>query len=192
MSFYNLHTHSHFCDGKESPEEYVKQAVHLGFHTLGFSSHAPVPFENKFALKEENVENYFETIRNLKRKYKSQIQILLSMEIDFIPGLTRKFDEFRQDGSLDYVIGGVHLIKNRDRENLWFIDGPLQEKYDEGLKSVFDGHARRGVEAYYGQMMEMIATQHPDVIAHFDKIKCIIETVSFRRRSGIKIWFGKP
>ena len=63
------------------------------------------------------------------------------------------------------------MIKNQNQEDLWFIDGPYQEKYDEGLKTVFIGHARRGVEAYYDQLLEMIVTQKPDIIAHLDKIK---------------------
>ena len=171
MKFFNLHTHSHFCDGKEAPEEYVKRAIELDFHSLGFSGHAPVPFDNHFAIKEEKLDEYFQTIRDLKLKYKDSIQILLSLEIDYITGITKDFDEFRKQGDLDYVIGGVHLIKNQNQEGLWFIDGPYQEKYDEGLKTVFNGHARKGVEAYYNQVLEMIATQKPDIIAHLDKIK---------------------
>lgn len=173
MNLFNLHTHTNFCDGKAKPEEYVTKAIELGYHTLGFSGHAPVPFENKFAIKEENLEAYFQEIRRIKKKYQGQINILLSLEIDFIPGITRNFSEFREQAKLDYTIGGVHLIRNKERDDkgLWFIDGPYQEKYDEGLNKIFDGHARKGVEAYYSQVHEMAATQKPDIIAHFDKIK---------------------
>ncbi len=171
MNYFNLHTHSHFCDGKKAPEEYVKRAIELGFHTLGFSSHAPVPFENHFAIKEEQLNEYFNTIRNLKKKYKTQIQLLLSLEIDYIPGITKDFSEFSKSGNLDYTIGGVHLIRNKEIDGLWFIDGPWQERYVEGLQKLFNGHGRRGVEAYYNQVLEMIATQKPDIIAHLDKIK---------------------
>ncbi len=171
MNLFNLHTHTHYCDGKNPPEEYVTQAIDLGFHTLGFSGHAPVPFKNHFAIKDEKLEDYFQTIRDLRQKYKESIKILLSLEIDFIPGITHEFSEFRKQGNLDYVIGGVHLIRNLDKDGLWFIDGPLQEKYDEGLNNIFNGHARKGVEAYYSQLLEMVATQKPDIIAHLDKIK---------------------
>ena len=113
MNYFNLHTHSHFCDGKEAPEAYVNRAIELGFHTLGFSSHAPVPFENKFALREERLEEYFQTIRNLQSKYKNQIKILLSLEIDFIPGITKDFAEFLKAADVDYTIRGIHLIKKK-------------------------------------------------------------------------------
>jgi histidinol-phosphatase (PHP family) len=171
MKLFNLHTHSRFCDGKEEPETYVKEAIELGFHTLGFSSHAPVPFENNFSLKEDKMEEYFSTIRTLGEKYKSRINILLSMEIDFIPGITRDFVDFIKAGDLDYTIGGIHLVRNMEKENLWFIDGSKQETYDAGLEKCFDGNPRKGVEAYYQQMTAMVATQKPDIIAHFDKIK---------------------
>ncbi|MCB0806570.1 MAG: histidinol-phosphatase [Bacteroidales bacterium] len=168
---FNLHTHSYFCDGKEAPEEYVKKAIDLGFHTLGFSSHAPVPFKNKFAIREERLTSYFSTVRDLRNKYRKKINLLLSLEIDFIPGITKDFAEFEKEGDLDYTIGGIHLIRKKGIEDLWFIDGPLQERYDEGLHKLFNGHGRNGAEAYYSQLHEMVATQKPDIIAHFDKIK---------------------
>jgi histidinol-phosphatase (PHP family) len=171
LNYFNLHTHSRFCDGKEEPEEYVKQAIELGYHTLGFSSHAPVPFENNFSLKEDKMEEYFSTIRALMEKYKSQINILLSLEIDFIPDITSDFADFIKAGNLDYTIGGVHLVRNKEVEKLWFIDGSKQETYDDGVQKLFKGHIRNGVEAYYNQIIEMVATQKPDIIAHLDKIK---------------------
>lgn len=171
MQLFNLHTHTSFCDGKADPEKYVEKAIELGFHTLGFSGHAPVPFENSFAIKDERLHPYFDSIRNLKDQYKDQIRLLLALEIDYIPGITKDFNEFRNAGNLDYVIGGVHLIRNKEVNGLWFIDGPLQEKYDEGLQKLFMGNGRKGVEAYYMQVMEMVATQKLDIIAHIDKIK---------------------
>jgi histidinol-phosphatase (PHP family) len=184
MSLFNLHTHSRFCDGKVEPEAYVKQAIELGYHTLGFSSHAPVPFENNFSLKEDKMEEYFSTIRTLGEKYKSQINILLSMEIDFIPGITRDFSEFSQAGNLDYTIGGVHLVRNNEIEKLWFIDGSKQETYDNGLQKLFNGNPKKGVEAYYSQICEMVATQKPDIIAHLDKIKMHNKNRYFTEEEG--------
>jgi histidinol-phosphatase (PHP family) len=174
MSLFNLHTHCHYCDGKAEPEAYIRKAMELGFHTLGFSSHAPVPFENKFAIRnDEALDAYFREIKTLRKKYRDKIRILLSLEMDFIPGISTDFQTLREIGRLDYVIGGVHLIRNKGRNNkdLWFIDGPFREKYDHGLNSVFGGHARKGVEAYYHQLIEMVGTQQPDIIAHLDKIK---------------------
>jgi len=171
MNLFNLHTHSTFCDGKEDPESYIKQAIELGFHTLGFSSHAPVPFENNFALKPENLDNYVNTIRSLKEKYKDAINIYLSMEIDYIPGSIENFSKLRKQCGLDYVIGGIHLVKKPDCDQLWFIDGPKQEIYDKGLEQIFKKDIRVAVKTYFNQLNQMISSQKPDIIAHLDKIK---------------------
>ncbi len=146
MNLFNLHTHSNFCDGKAEPEEYILKAIELGFHTLGFSSHAPVPFENNFSLKEERFDEYISTIRALKDQYSEKINIFLSLEIDYIPGITKDFEEFVRKGNLDYTIGGVHLVRNKEKQGLWFIDGPLQETYENGLMKLFNGNIRKGVE----------------------------------------------
>jgi histidinol-phosphatase (PHP family) len=172
MKRFNHHTHSYFCDGSSAPEEYADEAIRLGFSTLGFSSHAPVPFMNTFALKEERRPEYQHAIRELQKNYAGRLEIYLGLEIDFIPGLSRDFDFFRKDMRLDFVIGGIHLVKSEnEEEGLWFIDGPNFEKYDIGLKEVFHDDIRKGVKAYYHSVCEMITEQKPDIVAHVDKIK---------------------
>jgi len=172
MSLFNLHTHSNFCDGSGEPEEFVISALEKGFHTLGFSSHAPVPFKNNFAIKgERELQKYCDTIRELKLKYSDCISVCLALEIDYIEGISRDFSEFSDSCRLDYTIGSVHLVRNGSEEGLWFIDGPRVESYDEGLRNVFGGDVRKAISAYYHQVSRMIMTQKPDILGHFDKIK---------------------
>jgi histidinol-phosphatase (PHP family) len=172
MKKFNHHTHSYFCDGSSAPVEYVDEAIRLGFSTLGFSSHAPVPFKNTFALKEERRPEYRQAIRELQLKYADRLEVYLGLEIDYISGLSRDFDFYRNDMGLDFVIGGVHLVRREDEEKgLWFIDGPHYETYDQGLEEIFHGDVRKGVKTYYQSVCDMIITQKPDVVAHMDKIK---------------------
>jgi histidinol-phosphatase (PHP family) len=186
-SCFNLHTHSSFCDGTGEPEEYIKAALDKGFHSLGFSSHAPVPFKNNFAIKnDEKLVEYCATIRNLQAKYRDQISIGLALEIDYIEGITRDFMEFKQTCRLDYTIGSVHLVKNGTDNGLWFIDGPKVESYDDGLKNIFGGDIRLAVTAYYNQLSLMIRTQKPDIIGHFDKIKMHNQNRYFRED---EVWY---
>jgi histidinol-phosphatase (PHP family) len=172
MNYFNLHTHSNFCDGKGDPEEYILAAISKGFHTLGFSSHAPVPFENNFAIKNDaELQKYCNTIRELALKYTDRISVYLALELDFIDGITRDFSELKNSCNLDYTIGSLHLVRNANKEGLWFIDGPEIESYDRGLKEVFDGDIRLGITTYYEQVKKMLLTQKPDILGHFDKIK---------------------
>lgn len=172
MRMFNLHCHSNYCDGSSPLREYADAAVSRGFHTLGFSSHAPLPFKNKFALRDEQaLLNYVAEISQLKEEFQSRLNIYTALEIDYIPGISDDFDHWRKLANLDYVIGGVHLVRNADQQQLWFIDGPWQEIYVEGLQQIFGGDARKAVTRYWQQMREMITTQKPDIVAHPDKIK---------------------
>lgn len=174
---YNLHTHTRYSDGSSEPERYVEEALAQGFSVLGITDHSPVPFENSFALKEKNLQVYCRAIRELQKKYAApsstgkSIEILLGIEIDFIPGLTVAFDELRQRCRFDYVIGSVHLIRDPGGDALWFIDGPEIAIYDDGIQKIFGGDGRKAVTAYYRQIQEMISCQKPDIVGHLDKVK---------------------
>ena len=170
MQQFNLHTHSIFSDGKSSPEEVVLEAINQGLKVLGFSDHSPVPFENSFAIKNDNVQNYISTIKTLKEKYKDQIDIYCSMEMDFIPRIIKDFKKTKEELGLDYMIGSVHLVGN-DVDRLWFIDGSKVETYDEGLFNYYGGDIKKGVKTFFYQYNEMIETEEFDIVGHFDKIK---------------------
>ncbi len=170
MQLFNLHTHSNFSDGKAGAEDVVIEAINQGLKVLGFSDHSPVPFENNFAIKKDEVHNYISTIKSLKEKYQDKIDIYCSMEMDFIPGIVKDFKKTKEELGLDYMIGSVHLVGN-DIERLWFIDGSKVETYDEGLNNYFDGDIKKGVKTFFYQYNEMIETEEFDIVGHFDKIK---------------------
>lgn len=171
MKLFNLHTHSNFSDGKFEPEEYIKEAIRLNFRAIGFAEHAPVPFKCHYTMRSENLEEYCNTINNLKVKYDGIIDVFLSLEIDYLPGLTQSFSHFKKTCKLDYTIGSLHLIANKDREGLWFIDGGNVDHYDKGLKNLYDLDIKKGVVGYYDQISQMIENEKPDIIGHLDKIK---------------------
>ena len=167
----NHHTHSNYSDGNSHPEEYIRPAISLGFEFLGFTEHSPLPFDNGFSFKLAKKEEYLDLFRNLKSTYEGQIELALGMEFDFIPGISENFKHYREAFNLDYSIGSVHLVGKELLENLWFIDGPLAEIYDEGLKKFYGGDIRKAVTTYYNQVNEMLQTQEFEIIGHLDKIK---------------------
>ena len=171
MNWTNFHTHTRFCDGADEPERYVEEAVKQGFESLGFSAHAPLPYDNPWSLKSNEIEKYKNEILRLKDKYADKINIFISLEADYIPDLSTPHSVFRNNIGLDYLIGGVHLVKKKNSDKLWFIDGSKVESYDEGVKDIFNGNIEEAVGAYFSQITEMVKTQKPDIIAHFDKIK---------------------
>lgn len=167
----NYHTHSYFCDGNSSPEAYIEEAINKGFTHIGFSGHSPLPFENTFAIRAEQMEEYVALIRRLQQSYAGQVNIALGLEADYIPGISEDISALKQQYGLDYIIGSVHLVAAAGTQQLWFTDGSKTETYDEGLKEVFGNDIKAAVKAFYEQTNSMITRQRPDIIGHLDKVK---------------------
>lgn len=172
MQNFNLHTHSIYSDGKSTPREHVEEAIRQGLEKLGFSEHSPLPFDNNFSVKAEKMPEYIEEIAQLKDEFKDKIEILCGLEADYIPGVSETFAVTKEKYHLDYLIGGVHLVgHSANPKELWFIDGPKWEIYDEGLMKFFGGNIQKAVKCFYDQTNQMIEHEEFDIIAHFDKIK---------------------
>ncbi len=169
MLKFNYHSHSTYCDGKNTLEEMVISAIDKGLKYFGFSAHSPVPFENDFGLQQEEISNYLNETKRLKAKYEDKIKLFTSMEFDYIPTMSEDIRERAIKYQLDYIISSVHLVYSP--KGLWFIDGSKQESYDNGLKNCFDGNIKKAVAAFYGQTIEMIQGAKPDIVGHFDKVK---------------------
>lgn len=177
MQKFNLHTHSIYSDGKSTPREHVEEAIRQGLVKLGFSEHGPLPFDNNFSVKAERMPEYLAEIAQLKeeldgRDGRDRLEILVGLEADYIPGVSECFAVTKEKYHLDYLIGGVHLVgHSANPEELWFIDGPKWEIYDEGLMKFFNGDIRKAVRCFFDQTNQMIEHEAFDIIAHFDKIK---------------------
>lgn len=167
---YNFHMHSKFSDGSCMPEDYVVEAIKQQFKGLGFSEHSVLPFSNTFALKNE--VDYCAEIERLRKIYSDQIDLYISLEADFIPGMSESMVSLKKRLELDYIIGSVHLVRETDdSEDLWFIDGPVIQTYDDGINGIYGGNAKKAVTTYWHQVNQMIMKEQFDLIGHLDKIK---------------------
>ena len=61
----NLHTHTTYCDGNNTPEEMVQKALELGFDTLGFSIHAYMWYSEIMSKRGDQSPKYIEEIKRL-------------------------------------------------------------------------------------------------------------------------------
>jgi len=184
MNWVNYHGHSSFCDGEEHPETYIKEAVKLGMPAIGFSGHAPMADLTRWSIPENEFENYLQTIRNFKQKYKGVIDVYTGLEIDYIPNITGP-DRFK-DFSLDYVIGAIHFVGNYPNCKPFSIAGKAPD-FDEGLEMIFGNDFRKAAELYFKLNCELIQNQTPDILAHSDLIK----NHNKGRFSENEVWYQK-
>lgn len=171
MTWNNYHSHTNFCDGTDVPEIYVKAAIAQGMKVYGFSSHAPIPFyECKWAMSLENLEEYTQEVLRLKRKYEDHIEVLLSLEVDYVPDKIGPTAQFLQTAGLDYSIGSVHFVDGFGVGKGWEIDGPL-DVFKKGLREIFAGDVQKAVMRYFELTRMMLKDDCPDIVGHLDKIK---------------------
>jgi histidinol-phosphatase (PHP family) len=163
----NYHTHTTFCDGKESAEDMAKTAFTKGFDILGFSGHSMYPFASVWHIAPRDFNKYTAVIHNLKEEYNGRMQILCGFEADYVPGLTIPRMSDYAPFNPDYLIGSVHYIMN---ENGYFGADDNAEKLQAGIKRLFNGNAKEAVCTYFALQREMLQKGdfaiwgHPDVI----------------------------
>ena len=164
----NLHTHSTFCDGRNTPEEIVRHALSLGMDSIGFSGHSPMFYSALYKTLLKNNEGYRKEIARLKEKYKGQIHILCGLEIDM----------FAAEGqaSYDYVIGSFHYFRFGEEYVLF---DSSKEAVAQIIDRYFGGDGLAYAKAYYESLATLPSLMKADIIGHFDLITKHSENASF-------------
>lgn len=111
----NLHTHTVRCRHAFGTErEYIEAAIAAGMDTLGFSDHAPMPFQGGYystmRMYPEEYRGYYETLCALREEYSGKIRILIGVEAEYYPHLFDDFIRLVSEFPLDYLILGQHYL----------------------------------------------------------------------------------
>ena len=159
MKITNYHTHTTYCDGKNSPEEMVLAAIGANMSEIGFSVHSPLPFDSDWAIKEDRLDEYKSELFSLREKYKEQIKIYVGIEQDY-------FSENSTDG-FDYVIGSVHFIyKNGE----YLAIDISADEVKANIKKHYGGDALAYCEDYYNLVKDVYNKTKCQIIGHFDLV----------------------
>lgn len=157
----NYHTHTWRCGhaaGRE--EDYVKNAIEAGLKTLGFSDHGPQLFPEGYVssirMRPEGLENYMQTLQDLREEYASQIQIPIGLELEYYPKFMPDTLKFLRDHSVEYLLLGQHFVG--DELSGWYAGSPT------GHKDKMTAYVDQVIEAMQLGVFTYLA--HPDLI-HF-------------------------
>lgn len=140
MQKFNYHTHTYRCGHAiGDDEQYVKAAIAAGYTTLGFSDHAPYPGVHHPSERMDMDEYpiYLKSIRALKEKYKSLIEIRIGVEIEYFEELNDYYDELRK--TTDYLLLGQHnKIPDAYGYDVYCDDEDVME-YAHAIEKALDG-----------------------------------------------------
>ena len=155
----DFHIHTTYCDGKNTPEEFVLAAIEKSMEEIGFSGHSYISFDDDYCMTPEKEKLYFDEIGRLKEKYKDKIKIYRGIEQDsFSPPPSYPYD---------YVIGSVHYLKCGD--SFPSID-LTEEMFVTTAERFFGGDFYALVSAYFSEVTLMVKKLKPDIIGHFDLV----------------------
>ncbi len=155
----NLHTHTTFCDGKDTPEEIILEALDKGFSHIGFSIHSYMWFSNLARMTPQSMIDYKAEVNTLKEKYAGQIGVFCGIEAEMLS---------ENDWSgYDYIIGSSHYFK---------IDGDYvgfdrnAQTVENVINNYFGGDGLKYAKMYYENLSQLPSYVNADILGHFDLI----------------------
>ncbi len=166
MELKDLHVHTTYSDGKNTPEEMVQAAIAAGLHTLGFSDHSYTAFDERYCIAKDKISAYKAEIAALREKYRDRIRILCGIEQDYYSDETT--------AGYDFVIGSVHYVKC-GKEFLPVDEEPQILK--DAVSRYFSGDVYALCEAYYRTAADVVRKTGATIIGHFDLITKFNEKV---------------
>lgn len=158
----NLHTHTHFSDGKNSIEEMTKEAIKAGLTTLGFTDHSPIFIDSDCNMAIEKFPDYLAEIDRCSELY-PQITLLKSLEIDYVQESPILPLEIRSQ--LDYSLASVHFLYNEGEQLM--IDFSA-DYFEKTLFSRYDNEIKKLAKAAAQAQCELLQNYRPDILGHID------------------------
>ncbi|MBR4031087.1 MAG: histidinol-phosphatase [Clostridia bacterium] len=155
----NFHTHTTYCDGKNTPEEMIKSAIEKGFTHLGFSGHAYTSFDLSWCMSKEKTKEYKNEILRLKDKYKNEISIYLGLEMDYYS------EENLAD--YDYIIGSVHYV---EKNGVYYPVDESEEILLNAVNDAWNGDIYAFIDDYYSLVKNLPKRFDFDIVGHIDLV----------------------
>lgn len=120
MFKHNYHAHSNLSrHSTHSLEDSIKKAIAHGFETFAISEHGQLegPYGTKRIITDEEEKHFIDEMAKLKEKYKGQIRVLASFEMEIMHTKTEQdqveyaANKFHTDG-IDFLIIGHHNYRS--------------------------------------------------------------------------------
>ena len=103
MQNFNYHTHTYRCrhaDDTMSDEDYVKELIDKGFKKIAFTDHIPtnddIDNARYMRMRYDEKDEYLDSIKKLKGKYKDKIEIKTGFEFEYIPEKLKYLQEIKK------------------------------------------------------------------------------------------------
>lgn len=111
----DTHVHSSFStDSDADMEEVVRAAIASRLDILCFTDHIDWDYPVPDLIFDFNIDDYFERIRELKKRYGGRIKLLAGVELGMQPHLGNRYQKLLAGHPFDFAIGSQHLVDGLD------------------------------------------------------------------------------
>lgn len=156
---YCYHTHTTRCGhAYGSEEEYIQVAINNGLKVIGFTDHVFLPGISQPGMRGDYslLDDYVNTIKGLKEKYKDQIEVLVGFEAEYLEQFVPYYKELLDSKKIDYLILGQHNYV-KDNKIIWYnANGENNEFLHLYITHIIEG-MKTGLFSYIA---------HPDFFTH--------------------------
>jgi len=124
----DLHMHTTYTDGANSPELMIKTAIDRGYQYMAITDHSKSTYVAG-GMDEKTIKKYIVDLTKLKKKYAGKIKVLIGSEVDILADgkLDYSNDILKK---LDWVVASVHSGFKKSK----------QENTDRVLKALSNPH----------------------------------------------------
>lgn len=161
-----MHSHSTYCDGKNTPLEMAEAAYKLGFVSFGFSGHSHLPYKAGYEMKMEKEAKYREDALKIKKEYDGKMEVLLGLELDS--------DSVYPDFKYDYLISSVHQLHVGDN---WYAVDHCKEDFNRCLNAF--GGIKNMLKEFYSVTATAALRDNIDIVGHIDLVGKFNETYEY-------------
>ena len=156
----DFHTHSTYCDGKNTVSEMFEAAVKKGMTAIGFSGHSHTAFDESYCMSREDTSKYIREILMLKKRNTSDTEIYLGIEKD-------RFSDITDTGCFDYVIGSVHYVL---KDGNYLPVDESAEIFRKNIEKYYDGDVYAFCGDYFRLVADLAEDDSVSVAGHFDLV----------------------
>ncbi|KAH0347930.1 histidinol-phosphatase, partial [Aureobasidium melanogenum] len=166
------HSHSgQFCAHATCTlEDMIQQAISLNMDTFSLTEHIPrhatdlYPEESDAQTLVHLFDAYYPEALRLRKKYASQINILIGFESEWIrPESSSIVKDLLARYNFDFFVGSIHHVHTKP------IDFDHDMYYE--ARTISGGSDEDVFAAYFDQQYDMLKALTPPLVGHFDLIR---------------------
>ncbi len=192
----DYHIHTRFStDSEGDVRKTIERAIELGMSAMAVTDHQDFGYPGEDFKLKKCIDEYCDTLLNLKKEYEDKIFIALGCEVGLEADKPEVIDNYVKSNPFDYIIGSSHLVYGVD---IYYPDFYKDKTSEEAIKIYFQS-VLENLEVcknfdIYGHI-DYVVRYCPDKAASFtyDKFKNYLDEIIKRiveEGKGIEINTG--